>query len=35
VIVVVAARKKMDKKSGVFFIFLYLMAFVFLFGLGM
>jgi cation:H+ antiporter len=32
VIVVVAARK--DKKSGVFFIFLYLMAFVFLFGLG-
>ena len=35
VIVVVAVRKKMDKKSGVFFIFLYLMAFVFLFGLGM
>ena len=35
VIVVVAVRQKMDKKSGVFFIFLYIMAFVFLFGLGM
>ncbi len=34
VIVVVAARKKMDKKAGIFFIFLYAMAFVFLFGLG-
>ncbi len=34
VIVVVATRQKMDKKSGVFFIFLYAMAFVFLFGLG-
>ncbi len=35
VIVVIAIRQKMDKKAGVFFIFLYLMAFVFLFGLGM
>jgi len=35
VIVVVAARQKVDKKAGVFFIFLYLMAFVFLFGLGL
>lgn len=35
VIVVVAVRQKMDKKAGVFFIFLYIMAFVFLFGLGM
>jgi len=35
VIIVVAVRQKMDKKSGVFFIFLYIMAFVFLFGLGM
>jgi len=34
VFVVVAARQKMDKKSGVFFIFLYAMAYVFLFGLG-
>jgi cation:H+ antiporter len=34
VIVVVAARQKMDKKAGVFFIFLYIMAFIFLFGLG-
>jgi len=34
VIVVVATRQKMDKKVGVFFIFLYIMAFVFLFGLG-
>jgi len=35
VIIVVATRQKMDKKSGVFLIFLYIMAFVFLFGLGM
>jgi len=34
VIVVVATRQKMDKNAGVFFIFLYIMAFVFLFGLG-
>jgi len=34
VIVVLAVRQKMDKKAGVFFIFLYAMAFVFLFGLG-
>lgn len=34
VIVVIAVRQKMDKKAGVFFIFLYAMAFVFLFRLG-
>mgnify|MGYP001120135734 CR=1 FL=1 len=34
VIVVIAVRQKVDKKAGVFFIFLYAMAFVFLFGLG-
>ena len=34
IIVVVASRQKMDKKAGVFFIFLYILAFVFLFGLG-
>ena len=34
VIVVIAVRQKVDKKAGVFFIFLYAMAYVFLFGLG-
>jgi len=34
VFVVIAVRQKVDKKAGVFFIFLYAMAFVFLFGLG-
>jgi cation:H+ antiporter len=34
VFVVVAVRQKVDKKAGVFFIFLYAMAYVFLFGLG-
>lgn len=34
VFVVIAVRQKMDKKFGVFFIFLYIMAYVFLFGLG-
>ena len=34
VILVIAVRQKVDKKAGVFFIFLYAMAYVFLFGLG-
>ena len=34
VIFIVATRQKMDKKSGVFFILLYMMAFIFLYGLG-